>query len=83
MIVYDSVATCNNIFALCSERGWSDSKLARMLAISPQAISKWRRGVGAPSTDSLVTMSDLFQVSLDDLLGKRQIDMSFYISDEH
>lgn len=81
MKVYDAQATCDKIFDLASDNGWSDSKLAKILDVTPQAISKWRRGVGSPSIDMIVMLADLFQVSLDDLMGCQEIDMTFRLLD--
>lgn len=81
MKVYDVQATCDKIFDLASDKGWSDSKLAKILDVTPQAISKWRRGVGSPSIDMIVMLADLFQVSLDDLMGRKEIDMTFRLLD--
>lgn len=77
MKVYDAEATCNIIFEMASARGWSDSKLSRILDVTPQAISKWRRGICSPSTDMLVILADLFQVSLDELMRTQEIDCHF------
>ena len=81
MKVYDAQATCEKVFTLAGNRGWSDAKLARILDVTPQAISKWRRGVGSPSTDMIVMLADLFGVPLDELIGSREINMKFHLSD--
>lgn len=77
MKVYDVQATCDNVFDLAQKKGWSDSKLAQILEVSPQAICKWRKGICSPSVDRLVMMADLFQVTLDELMKQQEIDMSF------
>ena len=82
MKVYDPQATCNRIFKMAAQKGWSDSKLANILNLTPPAISKWRRGTGSPSLDTLVIIADLFQVSLDDLMGRIEVDMDFHVPDE-
>lgn len=52
--------------------GWTQSDLARRLHVSRQSISKWENGTAYPDIDKLVQLSDLFQVSLDDLVrGKK------------
>ena len=77
MKVYDAKATCDKVFDLANKRGWSDCKLAQVLEVSPQAISKWRKGICSPSIDRLVMIADLFQVSMDDLLKQQEIEWSF------
>ena len=66
---------------LAQERGWNDSRLAGILELTPQAINKWRNG-GSPSIDTLVTLADLFCISLDDLMGRREIDVEFNMEDD-
>lgn len=82
MNVYDAKGTCDKIFNLSAKKGWSDAKLAKVLAVSPQAVSKWRRGVGSPSTDSIVILSDIFKVSLDDIMATRYVDIDYELEDK-
>lgn len=46
-------------------RGWSQEALAEQLGLSRQAVQKWETGNARPDMDNLVTLSRLFQVSLD------------------
>lgn len=50
------------------QRHWSQQELAERLQISRQSISKWERGVALPSFANVVAISDLFQLSIDDLI---------------
>lgn len=43
--------------------------LAEALDVSRQAISKWERGVAEPTVENLVSIGQLFGVSLDELVG--------------
>ena len=52
------------------QRGWSQQELADQLHISRQSISKWEQGTALPSFANVVAMSDLFGVSLDELIRK-------------
>ncbi|KRM44082.1 DNA-binding helix-turn-helix protein [Lentilactobacillus parafarraginis DSM 18390 = JCM 14109] len=47
---------------------WSQSELAAKLQISRQSISKWEQDVSLPSFANVVAISDLFKISLDDLI---------------
>lgn len=47
---------------------WSQEELAVMLHVSRQSVSKWESGRSDPSLDMLVAMSDLFDVTLDQLI---------------
>ncbi|MBN2047765.1 MAG: helix-turn-helix transcriptional regulator [Anaerolineaceae bacterium] len=56
------------IAALRLRRGWTQRQLARQLAVSHQAVSKWEKGAAAPDLDTLMSMARLFGVSVDQLL---------------
>lgn len=56
------------ILNLRTRRGLSQEALAEKLMVSRQAVSKWESGVTLPETDKLVTISNMFGVSLDYLL---------------
>ena len=47
--------------------GLSQAEVAEKLNISMQAISKWKNGWTSPDIDNLVILSDLYDVSLDEL----------------
>jgi len=46
----------------------SQSQLATALHISRQSISKWENGTSLPSFANVVAISELFDVTLDDLI---------------
>ena len=46
----------------------SQEKLAEILNVSRQSVSKWERGHGYPEIDKLIFISERFNVSLDELL---------------
>ncbi|KRL20811.1 helix-turn-helix domain-containing protein [Lentilactobacillus kisonensis] len=48
--------------------GLSQTDLAEKLHISRQSISKWENGTTLPSFSNVVAISDLFGISLDDLI---------------
>lgn len=54
---------------LRKERGLSQAAVAEKLNISRQSISKWESGIAVPTTDNLLAISKLYQVSIDELLG--------------
>ena len=53
---------------LRKENGMSQEELATRLNVSRQAVSKWENGQGFPETEKLLTISNLYGVSLDYLL---------------
>ncbi|WP_206214115.1 helix-turn-helix domain-containing protein [Adlercreutzia sp. ZJ154] len=46
----------------------SQEELAKKLGLSRQAISKWERAESAPDIGNLVALSELYEISLDDLV---------------
>lgn len=47
---------------------WSQQNLADQLHISRQSISKWEQGTALPSFANVVAISDLFNITLDELI---------------
>lgn len=56
------------LFGLRKQAGMTQSDLAEKLNVSRQAVSRWEMGTAKPEVDTLVAISDLFDVSLDYLL---------------
>lgn len=50
------------------QNGYSQERLAELLNVSRQAITKWESGRGMPDISNLKMISDLFDVTLDSLL---------------
>lgn len=47
----------------------SQKELAKLLNITPQAVSKWELDKSLPDLETLVKLCDYFQISIDQLLG--------------
>lgn len=60
----------NTLKTLRREKGITQLRLAELLCISPQAVSKWENDLGYPDLTLLIPLSDIFGVSIDYLLGK-------------
>ena len=58
-----------NITQLRRAMGLSQEQLAQQIGVSRQTISKWETGQSAPELEKLVTLSQIFGVSTDELLG--------------
>ena len=56
--------------SLRKQRGMTQVELAEKLSISRQAVSRWERGTAEPSTENLICIGRLFDVSVDDLMDK-------------
>lgn len=50
------------------KRGWSQEVLANKLHVSRQSVSKWETGKNYPSIEMIISMSDLFEITTDELL---------------
>ena len=57
------------LISLRKEKGLSQMKLAEMMNVSRQAISRWEVGAAVPSTDNLKFLGNLYGVSLEYLLN--------------
>ncbi len=56
------------IALLRKQNGLSQEKLAEMLCISPQAISKWENGHTMPETSLLPVLSQIFNCTIDEII---------------
>lgn len=59
-------------------RKWRESKhfsqkeVAISLGVAPPQISKWEAGVTEPSLENLIKLSDLYGITLDEIVGRAQ-----------
>lgn len=60
----------DRILAYRKSKGLSQEELAEVLNVSRQTISKWETGQSQPDLDKLLPLSELFEISADELLGK-------------
>ncbi|MBQ8416418.1 MAG: helix-turn-helix transcriptional regulator, partial [Clostridia bacterium] len=58
----------DKIIRLRKQKGWSQEELAERLEVSRQSVSKWESGLSNPDLDKIISLSDLFGVSTDELL---------------
>ena len=54
---------------LRKEAGLSQEQLAEKAGVSRQTIFKWESGLASPSMENILTLSRLFCVSADELIG--------------
>lgn len=57
-----------NIYELRKKRGWSQSDLAHKLDKKASTISSYETDSKTPSVDTIIAMSELFGVSIDELI---------------
>ncbi len=54
------------------EKNLTQNDIADKVGVTAQAVSKWENDQATPDIDVLVKLSDIFSVSLDELLGKEK-----------
>lgn len=54
---------------LLTKMGMSQEEVAEKVFVTRQAVSRWENGDTVPNTDTLKLLSELFGVSVDELLG--------------
>lgn len=57
-------------------KGLSQEKVAEIIGVSRQAVTKWEADQSTPSSDNLIALASLFQVPLDELVTGGNIDSS-------
>ena len=57
------------LYELRTKNGLSQEELAEKVFVTRQAVSRWENGETVPNTETLKLLSDLFNVSINTLLG--------------
>ena len=65
-----------NLPILRARKNMTQEQLAEQLGVSRQSVSKWESGASFPELNTLLTLCDLFDVSMDDLL-RGSVEHSF------
>ncbi len=66
------------ICELRKEQGFSQEQLGEKIGVTNKTISRWETGTYLPPADMLLAMSDLFSVSINEILtGKRLTDSEY------
>ena len=58
----------NKLYTLRKQRGLSQEELANRLNVTRQTVSKWEVGDSTPDMEKLAAISELFDISLDELV---------------
>ena len=64
------------IYHLRVQKNMSQGDLADALDVSRQSVSKWENNNAVPDLDKLVKLSDLFQISLDELVKSESVPIA-------
>ena len=54
---------------LREQKGLSQAELARLLGITRSSVNAWEMGISVPSTQYIVDLAGVFDISTDYLLG--------------
>lgn len=60
----------NKLITLRKAKGWSQEQLGEKIGVSRQTVSKWELGDTTPEMEKLIALGDLFDISLDELVGR-------------
>lgn len=70
--VYMSNELANRIKELRKNKGYTQKELASLLGIGQTTIANYEQGTRVPDTEKLNKMADLFEITLDYLLGRSE-----------
>ena len=59
---------------LREESNMTQEELADKIPISRQAISKWERGISIPDAQTLIRLSEIFNLSINEILSGEKIN---------
>jgi transcriptional regulator with XRE-family HTH domain len=65
----------DKITELRSQKGWSQSELAKRVEVSREIVGRYERSDAMPSIDVAKRLADAFEVSLDYLEGNAEIQI--------
>lgn len=73
MMVLDMKHTGENLLYLRLRRGLTILQLSKILGITKAPIYKWECGEHIPTVDHLVLLSELYNVSIDDIVARKEV----------
>ena len=66
------------IAQLRKEKGMTQEQLGEALHVTNKTVSRWETGTYLPPADALLAMSELFQVSVNELLSGKRLTQAEY-----
>lgn len=67
------MALSERLYELRKKSGLSQEQLAERLGVSRQAVSKWESGKSVPESDTLISLSAYYHVTLDYLVNDHDV----------
>lgn len=68
-----NIKLADRLVELRKEHKLSQEALAEKLGLSRQSISKWERAESSPDTDNLIALAEVYEITLDRLLGNDEV----------
>ena len=59
--------------SLIKSKNMTNQDLANYLNVTRQSVSQFTRGTAMPSTENLIAIADFFNISIDELLGRKNV----------
>lgn len=79
----DLIKLGQRLYDLRKEHEYSQEELAEKINVSRQAVSRWERGEVAPDTENLICLSELYGVSLDELVhGEKEVKKEIEVEEK-
>jgi transcriptional regulator with XRE-family HTH domain len=66
-------AFAKNLRMLRKERKLSQQKLASQVGVTQQCVSEWEKGKIEPTMSPLWRLADVFDISIDELIGRKEL----------
>ncbi|GAB6434004.1 MULTISPECIES: helix-turn-helix domain-containing protein [Bacillus] len=68
---------------LRESKGFSQEDVAKKIGVTRQAVYKWENGKSYPDIDNLILLSEMYNVTLDELIkGNQNIKEKIHINEE-
>lgn len=77
-----NILNADKLVELRKKNGLSQEKLAEKLGVSRQAVSRWERAESSPDINNYVQLSQLYNISLDELLDTGISNQEVPVSDK-
>jgi len=72
-----------NIRALRKSKGWTQTELAEILGTSQKVITSYETGIKKPPIQRLPDIAAVFDISIEELLGKKELQIKQQIPHVH
>lgn len=69
-----------NITEYRKQMGYTQAELSKMLDVNPGAVSQWEKDLTQPQIDTLVKMSKILCISLEELIGAEKSEPGIVLS---